>query len=91
MTLIVTNPDPLVKRLQSIARASSRTSEQVVSSMIERDRSAWERANKVLAPIHAEFEASGMTNDELAEFIDKEIHAHRREQRGDGNAQPKSN
>ena len=36
---------------------------------------------EILAPLQQDFEATGMTDEELGEFIDAEIKAHRAERR----------
>lgn len=39
---------------------------------------------EILAPVQADFDASGMTDDELGELIDAEIKAYRAERRAKG-------
>lgn len=80
MTLSVTLSDKVAEHLASLAKATSRTPEQVAADMIERNL-AWQCAEESLAPVRAAFEASGMTEDELSDLIDAEIHAMRRERR----------
>lgn len=81
MTLNVTIPDDLAGKLESFAKARSQTPAQIAIIAIEREVSALERLDKELAPVRAAFEASGMTDDELSDLINEEIHALRRERR----------
>jgi predicted transcriptional regulator len=80
MTLSVTLSDKVAEHLASVAKATSRTPEQVAADMIERNL-AWQRTEESLAPVRAAFEASDMTEDELSDLVDAEIHAMRRERR----------
>ena len=82
MTLAI--PDGLAAKLETFAKARSLTPAQVALTAIEREVASWDRLDEVLAPVHAAFEASGMTDDELSDLINEEIHAMRRERRDAG-------
>jgi predicted transcriptional regulator len=82
MTLKLNLSPELAERLEKAARGSSRTPEQIALAAIERNLTAWERLDKCLAPVHAAFEASGLTEDELTELLEAEKHAMRREHSG---------
>ncbi|RIK86998.1 MAG: hypothetical protein DCC67_02325 [Planctomycetota bacterium] len=81
MTLNLDLSPELAERLEKAASASSTSPERIAVTAIERTLALWERADQALAPVHAAFEASGMSDDELAELIDAEIHAMRRDRR----------
>lgn len=81
MTLNLNLSPELAERLETFAKGTERTPEQFALAAIERALTAWERADVSLAPVHAAFEASGMTDDELSELVNAEVHAMRRERR----------
>ncbi|MCC6494017.1 MAG: hypothetical protein IT424_13465 [Pirellulales bacterium] len=81
MTLNLNLSPDLAERLEKAASASSTSPEGIAITAIERTLTLWERADRALAPVHAAFEASGMSDDELADLINAEIHAMRRERR----------
>ena len=81
MTLSVTIPDDLAVRLESVAKATDKTPEQVALAAIERDLTSLAHLDEILAPVRSAFEASGLTEDELTELLEVEKHAMRRERR----------
>lgn len=81
MSIILTIPDELAGRLETFAKTRATTPAQVALAAIERELSAIDRLDEVLAPVRAAFEASGMTEDEAAALFEAEKHAMRRERR----------
>jgi predicted transcriptional regulator len=84
MTLNVTLSDESAEHLASLAKATSRTPEQIAASVIERNLKLWQQADEALAPVREAFAASGMTEDEAVELFEAEKHAWRAEQRAAG-------
>jgi hypothetical protein len=80
MSMILNIPDALAARLMTVASAASTTADRIALAAIERNLDAW--AEKALAPVHAAFEASGLTEDQLTDLLEAEKHAMRRERRG---------
>lgn len=82
-------PEDLLKRLDQWAQERGRDRSQAVREIIEAkfQETPPERTfAEIVAPLQEDFEATGMTDEELGEFIDAEIKAHRAEQRA--KAQP---
>lgn len=84
MSMNLSIPDELAERLTTVASASSTTADRIALAAIEHNVSAWERAEKSLAPVRAAFEASGMTEDEANEHFEAEKQAWRAERRAAG-------
>lgn len=81
MTLNLNLSADIAERLEKAARGSSRTPEQVALTAIERELTAWDRADAALEPIGIAFEASGMSEDELSDLLEAEKHAMRQDRR----------
>jgi hypothetical protein len=63
-------------RLRERASATGEPLEQVASRFVE-EALRRPSLNELLAPLRAEFEASGMTDDELAELLERAKHEMR--------------
>lgn len=83
MTLHVDLSAALTERLEILAKVTSRTPEQVALAAIERELTAWDRADEALEPVRVAFEASGMSDDDLSELLETEKHAMRLERRSE--------
>ena len=77
----MTIPDELACRLEMFAKTRATTPAQVALAAIERELSAMDRLDEILAPVRAAFEASVMTEDEAVELFEAEKHAMRKARR----------
>jgi metal-responsive CopG/Arc/MetJ family transcriptional regulator len=77
----------LLERIDERAQACGRDRSQVIQDIIARALQEEKRPHagmtfaEILEPLQKDFEATGMTEEELGEFIDAEIKAYRSEQR----------
>lgn len=81
MSINLIIPDPLAQQLAAVATAASTTPEKVALAAIERDLAEQRRLNESLAPIHAAFGATGLTEDEAVALFEAEKHELRSERR----------
>lgn len=67
--------------LRDIAAQNQQTPEQYLTAIVQ--RSIWfrKRWDEITAPLAEDFKKSGMTDDELSDLINEEIHAMRAERR----------
>jgi predicted transcriptional regulator len=78
-------PEDLLKRLDKWMLELGRDRSQFIREIIEEKLQQQEKPHpgmtfaEILAPLQQDFEANGMTDEELGEFIDAEIKAHRSE------------
>ena len=80
-------PDDVLQRLDSWMREQGRDRSEFIREIIEEKLQDHENPTaastfaEILAPLQQDFEATGMTDDELGDFIDAEIKSHRSERR----------
>lgn len=80
-------PEDLLQRLDKWMREQGRDRSQFIREIIEEKLQEKEKPNsektfaEILAPLQQDFEATGMTDAELGDFVDAEIKAHRSERR----------
>jgi predicted transcriptional regulator len=74
-------PDELAKELVKTARATGSEPDIVAVAAIRRGLEAREKLQELLLPVHAAFEASGLSEDEAVELFEAEKHALRHERR----------
>ena len=79
--------DETMSRLDKRAEACGTDRSQIILEIIEAGLKDTQSAAheltfaEIVAPLQQDFEASGMSEDELGEFIDSEIQAYRRERK----------
>jgi metal-responsive CopG/Arc/MetJ family transcriptional regulator len=80
-------PEDLLQRLDKWMREQGRDRSQFIREIIEEKLQEHEKPQsgktfaEILAPLQQDFEATGMSDEELGDFIDAEIKAHRAERR----------
>jgi predicted DNA-binding protein len=85
-------PDDLLTRLDRRMREQGRDRSQFIRELIEQNLEAQEQPDagmafrEIVAPLQEDFEATGMTDEQLGELIDAEIKGFRAERRA--NARP---
>lgn len=73
MTLRVPVSDEIEARLRQLAEAGGQPVEQVAARLLE-DAVRRPTLDEVLAPVREEFAASGMTEDQLSELLERAKH-----------------
>ena len=81
MAMHVLIPDELVAHLEKQAEAVGSVPEQIAVAAIRRQIQADEQLDQVLAPVREAYEASGMTEEELSDVLEKAKHDMRAERR----------
>jgi len=81
MAMQVQIPDELAEQLQKQAEAVGSGPEQIAVAAIRRQIQADEQLDQLLAPVREAFEASGMTEEELGDLLEKAKHDMRAERR----------
>ncbi|MGB7156443.1 MAG: hypothetical protein WBD40_00170 [Tepidisphaeraceae bacterium] len=81
MTLNLSISEQAEAGLKARAAAAGMAPEAYAARLLER-HIAKMTIDELLAPVRAEFEASGMTEDELVELLEAAKHEMRAEQRG---------
>ncbi len=76
VTVEVGIPKEVMARLTARARACGRGVSEYLRGLIEQDLAAGPRRpsptlDEILAPVHEDFERSGMTEDELYDFLEE--------------------
>jgi hypothetical protein len=84
MTLTIQLSADTEKWLATRAAAAGTTPEGFVSGLIAREKSGGKTFAEIFAPVRDEVAASGMTEDEVAEFLEQELADMRREKREAG-------
>lgn len=74
-------PDEIAEQLETVAKTTGRTPEQVLVSAVRRELLETTKLTEALAPVRQAFKASGLTEDEAVELFEAEKHALRRERR----------
>lgn len=70
MTVVLELKPEVEEALQNKAKAKGFEVNVYVEKLIEKDVDQYKTLDEILAPVHKEFEESGMSEDELNEFID---------------------
>lgn len=82
-TIEVKLSDELLKRLDERIRERGGDRSRYIQEVLEKDLCGTPHAGmtfaEILAPLQQDFEATGMTEEELGEFIEAEIKAYRAE------------
>lgn len=82
MTLTLTLPAPLERRLAEQAKAAGKSAEALAVELLERILPKEQTLREIMAPFAAEVAASGMSEEEFAAWVDQEVADMRREERG---------
>lgn len=84
-------PVDLLKKIRAEARRRGTNPDAVIAeaasekvARIEQSPHAGMTFREILAPLAEDFEKTGMTDDELGDWIDSEIETHRAEKRSNG-------
>jgi hypothetical protein len=76
-TITIRIPDRTEAKLQQIAKAAGKPLEQFVGDVLEAQTSGRKILEEISGDIHKRFLASGMTDEELAERLEREDHQSR--------------
>ena len=76
-TITIKIPDPTVEKLRLQAHAAGKPVEQFVSDVLEAQASPAKALHEISGSIHQRFLQSGLTEEELAERLEREDHAAR--------------
>src|SRR5215208_3954716 len=76
-TITIRIPDRTEAKLQQIAKAAGKPLEQLVGDVLEAQTSGRKILEEISGDIHKRFLASGMTDEELAERLEREDHQAR--------------
>ena len=76
-TITVKIPDPTAQRLRRQAEAAGKPVEQLVSEVLEAQASPAKTLREISGSIQERFIESGMSEEELAERLEREDHAAR--------------
>jgi hypothetical protein len=76
-TIIVKIPDPTEKRLRRQAEAAGKPVEQFVSEVLEAQADPSGALAAISGAVHQRFLDSGMSEEELAERLEREDHSAR--------------
>jgi hypothetical protein len=76
-TITVQIPDPTEARLRRQARAAGKPMEQLVSEVLEAQASPARMLRDISGDVSRRFLESGMSEEELAERLEREDHAAR--------------
>lgn len=80
MTLSITLPDEIAKRLDAHAKAAGMTVEHVVLAAIEHELTTPRtQLDELLVPVRNAYGASGLSEEESMDLLEVEKHAMRRE------------
>lgn len=82
MDLTITEiPPEMAEALDERARHNGKSVEEYVRALIETDLLASRSFDEILAPVRKGFADSGMSEEELTDFIESEVKAYRAEKR----------
>ena len=76
-TITVKIPDPTVERLRRQAQAAGKPVEQFVSEVLEAQAAPAKTLRDISSSVHKRFLESGMSEEELADRLEREDHAAR--------------
>jgi hypothetical protein len=76
-TMTINIPDPIEKRLRDQAQAAGKPLEQLVSEVLVAQTSPLAFLREISGSVYQRFLASGMTETELANLLEREDHAAR--------------
>jgi hypothetical protein len=76
-TITIHLPEPTDTRLRRQAQAAGKPVEQLVSEVLEAQTSPAKSLLDIAGPIYQRFLASGMSEEELSERLEREDHAVR--------------
>jgi hypothetical protein len=76
-TITVKIPDPAEESLRRQARAAGKPVEQSVREILETQAAASKTLREISGAVHQRFLESGMSEEELAERLEREDHAAR--------------
>jgi plasmid stability protein len=76
-TITINLPDPTEKRLRSQAQAAGKSVEQFVSDVLEAQAAPAKTLREISGAVHQRFLESGMSEEELAELLEREDHIAR--------------
>ncbi|HEY8751341.1 MAG TPA: hypothetical protein VIM11_25390 [Tepidisphaeraceae bacterium] len=76
-TITVKISDPVEQRLRRLAKAAGKPIEQFAGEVLESQAAPDQILHAISGSVQTRFSESGMTEDELAERLEKEDHAAR--------------
>jgi hypothetical protein len=76
-TITIKIPDPTEEKLRRQAQAAGKPVEQFVSEVLEVQTTPTEALRDISGSVYQRFLASGMSEQELAEHLEREDHAAR--------------
>ena len=76
-TITIQIPDPAAQQLRAQAAAAGKPVEQLVSEVLQVQASALESLREITSGVAERFAATGMTDEQLADQLEREDHAAR--------------
>ena len=76
-TITIRIPDSTNAKLQQLAKAAGNPVEQLVGDVLEAQTSGLRMLHEISGEVHDRFIESGMSDQELAERLEREDHARR--------------
>jgi hypothetical protein len=80
MDMTISIPDDVVAQLEKRAAVSGQTLPAYTAKLVA-DTVTKPTIDEVLAPVRADFARSGMSEDEITDFLRSELEAHRQEKK----------